>query len=57
MNEESMIEIVKAITNIFKESNSSILDQITIISAVKLTLDTHLLQQVLAERSNPSYIQ
>ena len=57
MNEDALIEIVKSITNIFKESNTTILDQITIISAVKLTLDTHLLQQVLAERSNPTYIQ
>tara|TARA_R110002167_G_scaffold108767_1_gene277625 strand:+ start:162 stop:335 length:174 start_codon:yes stop_codon:yes gene_type:complete len=57
MNEDAMIDIVKAITNIFKETNTTILDQLTIISAVKLTLDTHLLQQVIAERSNPSYIQ
>ena len=57
MNEDAIMAAVKAITNIFKETNTSIIDQLTIISAVKLTVDTHLLHQMLDERSNPSYIQ
>jgi|TARA_R110000765_G_scaffold327524_1_gene418658 hypothetical protein len=52
MKEEDLIEIVKAINMIFKESNSTIMEQLTIISAVKLSLDTSIFQQIINDKSN-----
>jgi hypothetical protein len=57
MNEDAIIDVVKAVTNIFTEANCTIIDQLTILQAIKLTLDTSIIQQVLNERSQPSYIR